>query len=108
VLIDTPGLREVGLWTDESSVDGVFPEIDEIAEHCHFRDCSHGPEPGCAVQAALVDGRLSAERFAAWESLRREAISAALRADEHARRAADRSFGRAMKDYKRHHGRPKQ
>lgn len=106
VLVDTPGLREVGLWTDESAVDGIFPEIDEIAEHCHFRDCSHGAEPACAVRAALVDGRLSVERFAAWESLRHEAISAALRADEHARRAADRRFGRAVKDYKRHQGPP--
>jgi ribosome biogenesis GTPase / thiamine phosphate phosphatase len=102
VLVDTPGLREVGLWADASAVDSIFPEIDELAEGCRFRDCSHGAEPGCAVHAALVDGRLSRERFAAWESLRREAAAAALRADEHARRAAERRFGRALKDYKRH------
>ena len=108
VLVDTPGLREIGLWADESSVDGVFPEIDEVAEHCHFRDCSHGAEPGCAVRAALVEGALSAERFDAWESLRREAASAALRADEGARRAADRRFGRVVKNYERHHRPPQQ
>ncbi len=86
VLIDTPGLREVGLWTDESAVDETFPEIDEFAESCRFRNCSHGPEPGCAVRAAVAEGRLTTERFEAWESLRREAAAAALRADEQARR----------------------
>ena len=108
VLVDTPGLREVGLWTDESSVDGAFPEIDEIAERCHFRDCSHGSEPGCAVRAALEAGELSGERVDAWESLRREAAAAALRADEGARRAADRRFGRALKDYKQRHRPPRE
>jgi ribosome biogenesis GTPase len=102
VLIDTPGLREVGLWADETAVDGTFPEIDEFAENCRFRDCSHGPEPGCAVRAAVTDGRLAAERFIAWESLRREAAAAALRADEQARRASDRRFGRAIKNALRH------
>jgi ribosome biogenesis GTPase len=98
VLIDTPGLREVGLWTDESAVDETFPEIAALADDCQFRDCSHGPEPGCAVRAAVADGRLTEERFMAWESLRREAVSARLRADEHARRAEDRRFGRMVKD----------
>jgi ribosome biogenesis GTPase len=101
VLVDTPGLREVGLWTDESSVDAVFPEIDEHAAACHYRDCTHGSEPGCAVRAAVASGEVSPERFAAWESLRHEAAAAALRADEHNRRAADRRFGRAVKNYKR-------
>lgn len=101
VLVDTPGLREVGLWTDESSVDSVFPEIEEHAPGCHYRDCTHGSEPGCAVRAAVAGGQVSAERFAAWGSLRQEAASAALRADEHSRRAAARRFGRAVKNYKR-------
>ncbi len=101
VLVDTPGLREVGLWTDESTVDSVFPEIEEYAMDCHFRDCAHGSEPGCAVRAAVADGHLSLERFAAWESLGREAAAAALRADERDQRAADRSLGRAIKNYKR-------
>jgi ribosome biogenesis GTPase len=101
VLVDTPGLREVGLWTDESSVDSVFPEIEEHAAACHYRDCTHGSEPGCAVRAAVADGQVSPERFTAWESLRQEAAAAALRADEHGRRAAERRFGRAVKNYKR-------
>ena len=104
VLIDTPGLREVGLWADESAVDGTFPEIEELAEECQFRDCSHGPEPGCAVRTAVAEGRLSEERYDAWSALRREAASAARRADEHARRAYERQFGRAVKDALRHKG----
>jgi ribosome biogenesis GTPase len=101
VLVDTPGLREVGLWTDESAVDSVFPEIEEHALACRYRDCTHGSEPGCAVQAAVASGHVSAERFAAWESLRKEAAAAALRADKHGQRAAERRFGRAIKNYKR-------
>jgi len=101
VLVDTPGLREVGLWTDESTVDAVFPEIEEYAAECRFRDCTHGSEPGCAVREALASGVMSRERFAAWESLRQEAAAAALRADEHGRRAAERRFGRIVKNYKR-------
>ena len=107
VLVDTPGLREVGLWADESAVDGIFPEIDEAGTRCRFRDCAHAAEPGCAVRAALEAGELSAERFSAWESLRDEAAAASLRADEQARRASDRQFGRAIKNYKRQHGRPR-
>ncbi|MEO5841684.1 MAG: ribosome small subunit-dependent GTPase A [Acidimicrobiales bacterium] len=98
VLIDTPGLREVGLWADESAVDGTFPEIEALAESCQFRDCSHGPERGCAVRGAVAEGHLSGERYDAWLSLRREAASAARRADEHARRAYERQFGRAVQD----------
>ena len=98
VLIDTPGIREVGLWTDEAAVDASFPDIDSLAQECHFRDCAHGPEPGCAVHEAVVDGRLSRERYDAWAALRREAASAARRADEHERRAYERQFGRAVKD----------
>jgi ribosome biogenesis GTPase len=98
VLIDTPGLREVGLFADEYAVDATFPEIDELAGDCSFRDCAHGPEPGCAVHEALADGRLSRERYDAWVALRREAESAARRADEHQRRAYERQFGRAARD----------
>ena len=101
VLVDTPGLREVGLWTDESAVDAVFPEIDELAPDCRYRDCTHDAEPGCAVQAAVAAGQVSAERFAAWHSLRQEAAAAARRADEHTRRADERRFSRAVKNYKK-------
>ena len=56
VLIDTPGIRGVGLWVEPEAVAETFPEIDELAAQCRFGDCGHDTEPGCAVQAA-VDGR---------------------------------------------------
>ena len=49
LLIDTPGMRELQPWADESAIDGVFADIAEIAQSCRFGDCSHSHEPGCAV-----------------------------------------------------------
>ena len=63
VLIDTPGMRELQLIGDHTSLARSFDEIDELATQCRFRDCSHVSEPGCAVQAALADGRLEMERY---------------------------------------------
>jgi len=99
-LIDTPGIRALGLWTDTDQVDDVFEDVSSLAVDCRFRDCQHDREPDCAVRAALQSGELDRERFDAWERLRREARSAELRADEHARRQNDRRFGRLMKEVK--------
>jgi ribosome biogenesis GTPase len=104
VLIDTPGLREIGLWTDDTAVDGAFPEMDELADACRFRDCSHGPEPGCAVRAAVADGRVSAERFAAWLALRDEAAAVTQRAEDHAKAVKAQQGGRPSKDPPRQRG----
>ena len=106
VLIDTPGLRSVGLWADQESVAATFADIDELAETCRFNDCSHTGEPGCAVQAALADGTLTPERFAGWQELRREAEAAELRAAEHLLRARGRQFSRIARDAQRRKGRP--
>ncbi|MFI6944071.1 ribosome small subunit-dependent GTPase A [Streptomyces sp. NPDC050418] len=72
VLIDTPGLRGVGLWDAESGVGQVFSEIEELAERCRFHDCAHEAEPGCAVLAALEDGSLSERRLESYRKLLRE------------------------------------
>jgi ribosome biogenesis GTPase len=103
VLIDTPGIRGVGLWVDPDAVAATFDDIEELGVGCRFNDCAHAGEPGCAVAAAVEAGELTRERYEAWGTLRREAESAALRSDEHARRQADRRFGRVMKDFKRNH-----
>jgi ribosome biogenesis GTPase len=105
VLIDTPGIRSVGVWTDEDTVGASFGDIDDLAEGCRFRDCAHGSEPGCAVRRAVEDGDLDQRRLDAWVAMRREAASAMLRADEHARRTAERKFGRVVKDAQRRKGR---
>jgi ribosome biogenesis GTPase len=72
-LIDTPGLRELGLWAGEDSVDEVFAGIAGIARQCRFHDCAHAGEPGCAVSAALTTGELEPARWASYQKLLAEA-----------------------------------
>ena len=76
VVIDTPGLREIGLW-DAEGVDQAFADVAEAAEHCRFHDCRHESEPGCAVLSAVEPARLEAwrklEKEAAWLDRRKDA-----------------------------------
>jgi ribosome biogenesis GTPase len=81
VVLDTPGLRSVGLVADEEAVATAFPDVEELAEHCRFRDCAHETEPGCAVLAAVADGELDERRLASWRKLGREAAFQARRTD---------------------------
>lgn len=81
VVLDTPGLRAVGLVADTDALDDAFPELVELAEQCRFRDCSHEVEPGCAVVTAVEDGTLDERRLASWRKLGREAAYQARRAD---------------------------
>ncbi|MET9364853.1 ribosome small subunit-dependent GTPase A [Streptomyces sp. NPDC006632] len=71
-LIDTPGLRGVGLYDAESGVGQVFSEIEELAAGCRFHDCAHHAEPGCAVRAAIEDGSLPERRLDSYRKLLRE------------------------------------
>jgi ribosome biogenesis GTPase len=72
VLIDTPGLRGVGLWDAETGVGQVFAEIEELAGRCRFHDCAHTAEPGCAVLAAVESGELPERRLDSYRKLMRE------------------------------------
>ncbi len=72
VLIDTPGLRGVGLFDAESGVGQVFAEIEELAERCRFQDCAHESEPGCAVRSAVDGGDLPVRRLESYRKLLRE------------------------------------
>ncbi|MDL2080338.1 ribosome small subunit-dependent GTPase A [Streptomyces sp. GXMU-J15] len=72
VLIDTPGLRGVGLFDAESGVGQVFAEIEELAGRCRFHDCAHTSEPGCAVLAAIDSGELPVRRLESYRKLIRE------------------------------------
>jgi ribosome biogenesis GTPase len=99
VLLDSPGIRAVGLWVDPEAVDAVFPDIEALAEGCRFRDCAHGEEPGCAVVAAVGSDELPRERFEAWRSLRREAMAAAESAQERHRK--NKQFGRISREAQR-------
>ena len=97
VLIDTPGLREVGLW-ETDALDGSFPELAELAQACRYRDCQHAGEPSCAVEAALERGDLDFDRFEGHEKLRRELARLEKRGDKS---SADRSRGRARRKSQR-------
>ncbi|MEU8969359.1 ribosome small subunit-dependent GTPase A [Streptomyces monashensis] len=72
VLIDTPGLRGVGLFDAASGVGQVFSEIEELAERCRFPDCAHEAEPDCAVRSAVDSGELSPRRLESYRKLTRE------------------------------------
>lgn len=69
LLIDTPGMRELQLWTGEEAVRDGFPDVEAVAVGCRFRDCRHRAEPGCAVAAAVAAGSLQAIRLAAFHRL---------------------------------------
>jgi ribosome biogenesis GTPase len=76
-VVDTPGLREVGLWGIESTrLDACFPEMRPHLAHCRFADCTHLVEPDCAVRAAVERGEIWSERMASYRTLREEAEAA--------------------------------
>jgi ribosome biogenesis GTPase len=107
VLIDTPGLRGVGLWDAESGLSQVFAEIGQLARDCRFQDCSHQSEPGCAVLAALADGTLPHRRLESYRKLLRENAWIASRTDQRLRSEMRREWkqrsvaGREMYERKR-------
>jgi ribosome biogenesis GTPase / thiamine phosphate phosphatase len=80
-LIDTPGLRELGMWVDEEGIDAAFADVTDLAVDCRFNDCAHLSEPGCAVLAAIADGSLAVDRLDSYRKLLGEAAFAAQKND---------------------------
>ena len=73
MVIDTPGMRELGMWDAANGIDQTFADIEMLAQKCRFRDCTHsGNETGCAVQEAVECGELSIDRFRSWQKLMNE------------------------------------
>ncbi|OHD54733.1 MAG: ribosome small subunit-dependent GTPase A [Spirochaetes bacterium GWF1_51_8] len=72
MMIDTPGLRELGLWAEEDALSGVFSDIIEIAAGCRYRDCMHENEPDCAVREALANGSITRGHYENYLKQRRE------------------------------------
>ena len=105
VLIDTPGIREVGLVGETEAVEETFAEVSEVAETCRFSDCGHDTEPGCAVRAALDAGELDPVRVERWKDLREETEAAQVRSSPHERRRNDKRFARITKDAQKRKGR---
>ncbi|MFN4213458.1 ribosome small subunit-dependent GTPase A [Exiguobacterium sp.] len=86
-VIDTPGMREFGLWDGGDHLDETFRDIEALADTCRFRDCSHGNEPGCSVRHAIEAGTLDAKRYQSFVKLERELRYAEKRQAEAARLA---------------------
>ena len=72
VIMDTPGMRELGMWDAAEGVERTFSDIEALARRCRFRDCTHRTEPGCAVRAAIRDGTLSEARWRSYQKLTAE------------------------------------
>lgn len=96
ILIDTPGLREVGMTDAESGIQNAFSEIEELARQCRFSDCSHNSEPGCAVQKAVKEGILLEEKLISYQKLKREASRFGQTIAE--KRQKDKSFGKMVRE----------
>jgi len=92
LIIDTPGLRSVGLYDAAEGLAQVFSDIEELATQCRFVDCAHDTEPGCAVTAAVASGEVPERRLASWRKLQREATWMASRTDARMRAEQTRQW----------------
>ncbi len=97
VLIDNPGIREVHMWTDETTLRDRFADIEELAGQCKFHDCKHGTDAGCAIRAAIAEGKMDVARFQGFQKLEEEIAKLQasrkkrqLTGDRHARRAQEK------------------
>jgi len=97
MLIDTPGMRELQLWDSDDGLGQTFDDIQELAQHCRFRDCTHTSEPGCSVLAALEVEQLEAGRYESYIKLRRELAFLERKQDVYARIEENRRWKRIHK-----------
>jgi len=101
LLLDTPGLRSVGLGVVDEGIELAFPDVDELAQDCRFADCAHDGEPGCAVAAAVEAGDLPLRRLESWQHLQREAAWMARRSDARLRAQERRRWASLSKSMRR-------
>ncbi|MEO3800602.1 ribosome small subunit-dependent GTPase A [Nonomuraea sp. B1E8] len=101
LVIDTPGIRRIGLYDIGEGVDLVFADIEALAERCRFSDCGHAGEPGCAVLAALDSGELPERRLESWRKLQREAVWMAARTDARLRKEQQNKWKVITKEMRR-------
>jgi len=94
-VIDTPGMRELGLFAVDESIMDNFSEVQVLADTCRFTDCTHTTEPGCAIRRALRDGTLTEERLRSYQKLLKESMHLELSYAE--KRQHDRQRGRMIK-----------
>jgi ribosome biogenesis GTPase len=100
LILDTPGIREVGLIDAEEGVGAVFDDIEQLIQNCRFTNCSHTREPGCAVQTAMENGALDPSRWAHFQKLTLELAAAGDKAERAAKAAERRRLGGLQKVYR--------
>lgn len=96
-IVDMPGVRGLGLWDADQGLGAAFPEVEELAEQCRFRDCTHTSEPGCAVLAAVEAGELAAARLESYRSLAEEIAEVRERREEARRMRGEKASTRNKK-----------
>jgi len=89
-VLDTPGIRGVGLLDTGGGLDRAFADVADLAAQCRFGDCRHAAEPGCAIRAAVDDGSLSPRRLESWRRLRQEVETESARQSQRLAGAAGR------------------
>ena len=92
LLLDTPGMRSIGVFGTDEGVDQIFGDIEALALDCRFNNCKHEAEPGCAIRAALEDGSLEAGRWQGYQKLQRELAFEARKEDPALRAAAAKQW----------------
>jgi len=97
IVIDTPGMRELQPWDAAAGIAAAFGEVAAVAARCKFRDCAHTVEPGCAVQAALADGTLDADRWEAYLRMQRAAAHEVRRVSRDAQQLQKKDFKKMTK-----------
>ena len=100
LVMDTPGMRTMGMRQADAGMESIFGDIEELAAQCRFRDCAHEREPGCAVKAALEDGTLEGERWASYKKLKKEMAHLERKKDQKLR-MHDRQFTKMIKGNKK-------
>lgn len=103
LIIDTPGMRELQVWTSEDRLQDTFADIEVWAEQCRFRDCQHDREPGCRVQQAIAQGILAPRRFANYQKLQRELNHLAHQSDQRSQLAEKERWKRITKTLRSHY-----
>lgn len=95
MIIDTPGMRELGMWEASQGISETFADVEQFLGMCRFSDCRHEQEPGCAIRAAIASGELDEARWESWHKLQMEAV------DKVTLRKRKQEWGKSIRKYEK-------
>lgn len=102
LIIDTPGMRELQVWSGVEALPETFTDIEELAQQCRFRNCQHDQEPGCAIQEALARGQVELGRFLNYQKLQRELHYLTRKQDQRANQVEKERWKKIHKSLRKH------